>query len=453
MLNISKHSISTKVREKKYNSLERVERKHAGKVLKRSLKWSFFLLFVLLLLPWTQNIRSYGSVTTLKPNQRPQSLNSVIAGQVKKWYVQEGDFVRKGDTILQITEVKDAYFDENLLQRTEDQLKFKKESIEAYNDKIKTQEDAMGILRDQRDLKISQLRVKLQQAKLYVENNKIALEAAKTNYQTAKDQYVRMDSLVKKGLKPLTDLEKRRIKVQETAAYETEAANKLLNSESELIAIRIEMSNIDAKYQADVNKVQSDRLSTLSNRLDTETNVSKLENQYSNYVYRQGLYYILAPTDGYITKTSTSGIGETIKEGEEILTLMPNSYELAVEVYIDPIDLPLVKLGEHVRLQFDGWPAIIFSGWPNASHGTYGGRIYGIDQFISKNGKYRILIQQDPEDHPWPEALRFGGGTSSMILLNDVPIWYELWRNINGFPPDYYTGKDTQETKEIKGKH
>ncbi|MFK7784479.1 MAG: HlyD family secretion protein [Crocinitomicaceae bacterium] len=451
MLNISKHSVSEKVRSKKYSSLELVESKIAPSALKRALKWSFFIIFVMLLMPWTQNIRSYGSVTTLKPNQRPQSLNSVIAGQIKKWYVQEGDFVQKGDTILQISEVKDAYFDENLLQRTEDQLKFKKESIEAYNDKIKTQDEQMGILRDQRDLKISQLRVKLQQAELYVQNNKIAFDAAKVQYQTAKDRVKRMDSLYQAGLKSLTDLESRRIKVQQAASYETAAKNKLLNSESELIAIKIEISNIDAKYQSDANKVRSERLSTLSTRLDTETNVSKLENQYSNYVYRQGLYFILAPTDGYITKTSTSGIGETIKEGQEILSLMPTSYELAVEIYIDPIDLPLVKVGEHVRLQFDGWPAIIFSGWPNASHGTYGGRIYGIDQFISKNGKYRILIQQDPEDHPWPEALRFGGGTSSMILLNDVPIWYELWRNINGFPPDYYTGKDTQEA-EAKAK-
>jgi len=450
MLNISKRSISEQVRSKNYSSLVTVEKKNAGNVLKRTLKWSFFILFVVLLLPWTQNIRSYGSVTTLKPNQKPQSLNSVIAGQIKKWYVQEGDFVQKGDTILQISEVKDAYFDDRLLERTEDQLNYKKESIEAYNDKIETQKERLAILQNQRDLKISQLKVKLQQAELYVKNNEIAFDAAKVQYQTAKDRYDRMDSLYQAGLKSLTDLESRKIKVQETAAYETAAKNKLLNSQSELIALQLEMSNVDAYYQSEANKVRSDLLSTLSTRLDTETNVSKMENQYSNYVYRRGLYFILAPTDGYITKTSTSGIGETIKEGEEILTLMPKSYELAVEIYIDPIDLPLVKTGEHVRLQFDGWPAIVFSGWPNASHGTYGGIIYGIDQFISQNGKYRILIQQDPNDHPWPKALRFGGGTSSMILLNDVPIWYELWRKINGFPPNYYTGKDTRQGQQVK---
>ncbi|MDG1331899.1 MAG: HlyD family efflux transporter periplasmic adaptor subunit [Crocinitomicaceae bacterium] len=451
MLNISKHSISKKVRSKKYSSLIMVEQKKAPPALKRILKWSLFLTFAILLLPWTQNIRSYGNVTTLKPNQKPQSLNSVIAGQIKRWYVQEGDFVRKGDTILQISEVKSDYFDERLLERTEDQLKFKKESIGAYNDKIKTQEERLAILNNQRDLKISQSRVKLQQAELKVQNNQIAFEAAKVQYQTAKDRLERMDSLYLAGLKSLTDLESRKIKVQEAASYETAAKNKLLNSESELISLQLEISNVDAYYQSEINKVRSDRLSTISTRLDSETNVSKLENQYSNYVYRQGLYFILAPTDGYITKTNASGIGETIKEGEEILSLMPKSYDLAVEIYIDPIDLPLVKKGEHVRLQFDGWPAIVFSGWPNASQGTYGGIIYGIDQFISKNGKYRILIQQDPKDHPWPDALRFGGGTSSMILLNDVPIWYELWRKINGFPPNYYTGKDTQEA-EAKAK-
>jgi hypothetical protein len=129
---------------------------------------------------------------------------------------------------------------------------------------------------------------------------------------------------------------------------------------------------------------------------------------------------------------------------------MPTNYDLGVEIYIEPIDLPLVKIGEKVRLQFDGWPAIVFSGWPNASHGTYGGEIYAIDQHISANGKYRILVQQDPNDHQWPDALRYGSGTSSMILLTDVPIWYELWRKINGFPPDYYKGTVKKDNTDKK---
>ena len=177
-------------------------------------------------------------------------------------------------------------------------------------------------------------------------------------------------------------------------------------------------------------------------------NLNKLENTYSNYSFRNGLYYITAPKSGYITKTITSGIGEIIKAGKEILTLMPSEYDLAVEMYINPIDLPLVHKGEKVRIQFDGWPSIVFSGWPNTSFGTFGGEIYAIDQYIGVNGKYRVLIKSDENDKKWPEALRFGTGTSNLIMLNDVPIWYELWRNINGFPSEFYTVKNKEIKKE-----
>jgi len=169
-----------------------------------------------------------------------------------------------------------------------------------------------------------------------------------------------------------------------------------------------------------------------------------------NYSVRTGYYYITAPQDGYITKAIQVGLGETIKEGEKIVSIMPANSKLAVEMYIRPIDLPLVQKGEHVRIQFDGWPAIVFSGWPNTSYGTYGGTVVAIDNFISDNGLYRVLVAPDPKDHPWPDALRVGAGSNSMLLLNDVPVWYELWRQINGFPPDFYKSSTASNTQSKK---
>lgn len=447
MLNISQTSVSEFVKAKKFSTLEAVEKKQAGKVLSRLIYGTLILICIVIFLPWTQNIRSNGTVTTLKPNQRPQSLNSVIGGQIEAWYVKEGDRVKQGDTLLKIKEIKDSYFDPALLSRTDDQVKFKEESIGVYGDKIKTQEEQILLLKTQRDLYLSQSRIKIEQATLKVQNDSMAHQAALVNLQTALYQFNRQDSLYRQGLKSLSDLEGKNLKLQETRAYEVEAKNKWLNSKNELLSLRIELTNIDVKYQADYNKIQSDKYATISDKLDAETNLSKLKNQYSNYAYRNGLYFILAPQDGYITKTTSTGIGELIKEGEEILTLMPANYDLAIEMYVDPIDLPLVKISEKVRIQFDGWPAIVFSGWPNASQGTYGGKVYAIDQYISPNGKYRILVAPDPDEHPWPDALRFGSGASNMLLLKDVPIWYELWRNINGFPPDFYKTNDTK-TKE-----
>lgn len=448
MLNISKSRVTKHIVPKRYSALENVEQKVSGKVLPRIIYISLILFVFILLLPWTQNIRSEGTLTTLHPNQRPQSLNSVIGGQIEQWYVREGDFVEAGDTILKIKEVKDAYFDENLLPRTQDQVDYKKQSITVYSDKIKTQEEQLEVLREQRDLKLSQTRIKYQQAALKVQNDSIGYKAALINYETAEYQYKRQDSLYRSGLKSLTDLETKNLKLQDSRAYMIAAKNKWLNSQNELISLQLELSNVQIKFETDYNKIQSDKFSTMSNKLDTETAVSKLENQYSNYAYRNGLYYITAPQDGYITKTISNGLGETIKEGQEILTIMPANYDLAVELYVAPIDLPLIKLNEKVRLQFDGWPAIVFSGWPDASYGTYGGEIYAIDQYISPNGKYRVLVAPDANDNPWPEALRYGSGSSSMMLLSDVPIWYELWRNINGFPPDFYKNETSNKIKK-----
>jgi hypothetical protein len=178
----------------------------------------------------------------------------------------------------------------------------------------------------------------------------------------------------------------------------------------------------------------------------------KLENSNSNYKVRNSLLYIVAPQDGFINKAIKGGIGGTFKEGEDLVGIMPEKYDLAVETFVRPIDLPLVHKGEKVRVEFDGWPAIVFSGWPNVSYGTYGAKVVAIERFISDNGKYRVLLAPDEEDHTWPEAIRVGSGARTIALLEDVPIWFELWRQLNSFPPNYYQPIDDKKGKSDKKK-
>ena len=161
--------------------------------------------------------------------------------------------------------------------------------------------------------------------------------------------------------------------------------------------------------------------------------------------------YILAPQNGYINKAIKSGIGETFKEGEQLVGIMPADYDIAVETFVEPIDLPLIHVGEDIRVQFDGWPAIVFSGWPDASFGTYSGNVVAVETFISPNGKFRVLVAPKKEVEQWPKNVRVGSGARTIALLQDVPIWYELWRKLNGFPPDYYlptTAKDLKIEKK-----
>ncbi|QED38598.1 HlyD family efflux transporter periplasmic adaptor subunit [Antarcticibacterium arcticum] len=438
MLNISQEKLNMKVDLSGYKSAQRVFHHRHYKWFNRILLGFSLLLLIILFLPWTQTVSGKGNVTTLSPEHRPQTIQSPIPGRIEKWYVQEGDFVKKGDTILHISEVTNQYFDPLLVERTGEQITAKSGSVESYRGKVGALGDQINAIKSERSLKIQQANNKLQQAGLKVKSDSIDLEAAATNLQIARTQLDRTVQLQSEGLKALPDVEQARLKFQETQARYISAQNRLLASENEVINAGIEINRIQAEYNDKISKTESDMFTAQSSQFDAEAQVSKLENDFTNYSIRNQFYYILAPQDGFINRALRAGIGENFKEGERLVGIMPSNFQLAVETFVRPLDVPLLHRGEKVRVQFDGWPAIVFSGWENLSFGTYGAKVVAVENFISDNGLYRVLLAPDPEDHPWPKDVRIGSGVRTLALLEEVPIWYEIWRNLNGFPPNYY---------------
>jgi multidrug resistance efflux pump len=449
MLNLSKNNPIAVKNLLHYSTVKELSNRPHYKILNRIILVFSIIGIIVLFLPWTQNISGSGAVTTLKPNQRPQTIQSLISGRIEKWYVKEGDFVKKGDTILFISEIKEDYLDPNLVSITKNQMDAKKMSAQSYSGKVTTLSTQIQAIENEKRLKMQQAQNKIRQALLKIKSDSIDVIATKTQVKIATTQFNRSVQLNKEGLKPLTDVEEKRLKLQDVEAKIITQENKLLASRNEFINSQIEINRIAAEYSDKASKARSDQYTALSNQYDTNAQVNKLENQYVNYSIRNGMYYIKAPQDGYINRALQSGIGESIKEGTSIASIMPANYEIAVETYIAPIDLPLVKRGEKVRVWFDGWPTIVFSGWPNMSYGTFGGKIVAIENFISENGKYRVLIAPDEEEAKWPKQLSIGAGAQTIALLDVVPIWFEVWRTLNGFPPNYYKSK-IKSTKEKK---
>lgn len=442
MLNISENSINGRIDLSELRSSGQLAERKGHKGLRRTFVGLGLVGLVMLFLPWTQNVPGIGEVTTLKPDQRPQALHSAIDGRIERWYVREGDYVSAGDTLLFISEVKEAYFDPSLLPRTQQQIDAKSFSAKAYREKVGMLQTRIETLMQGKELKMEQARNKIQQAELKIRSDSIDLQAAGTNERIAEAQYTRNEKLYEQGLISLTEFESRRLKLQEAQAKLISANNKLLTSRNELLNAKVELSAVENEYNDKIAKARAEQFETQSSQFDTEADVSKLESSYANYEVRAGLYFVKAPQSGYITKTLVTGLGETIKQGEEILTIMPATYDIAAAIYIEPRDLPLIGKDTPVRLIFDGWPAMVFSGWPGVSTGTFGGRVVAVDNFASENGKFRMLVAPDPAEDPWPEALRVGSGVKGQALLGDVPIWYEIWRQLNGFPPAYYADKD-----------
>jgi adhesin transport system membrane fusion protein len=451
MLNISNNQLHKTIDLKSFKSGKEIFNKEYYKFLNKFLLIFAILGCILMFLPWTQNITSQGIVTTLTPGQRPQTIQSQIPGRIEEWFVREGDLVKKGDTILRISEVKSEYFDDRLIERTNEQINAKSSSVKAYQGKVAALDRQIAALIQERSLKIAQTKNKLLQSKLKVKSDSIEFEAAKTNLKIAEKQFTRTEILQKEGLKAVIDVEEKGLKLQETQAKIIGQENALLASKNEVLNAKLELTRIGATFADKISKAQSDMYTAQSSGFDAKVQVSKLENSNSNYKVRSGLLYITSPQNGFINKAIKGGIGGTFKEGESLVGIMPEKYDLAVETFVRPIDLPLLHINEKVRVQFDGWPAIIFSGWPNASYGTYGARVIAIERFISDNGKYRVLLAPDEKEYTWPSAIRVGSGARTIALLEDVPIWFELWRQLNSFPPNYYQPQgDKKEKSDTK---
>lgn len=410
--------------------------------------WFFICVMVFvvfLFLPWTQNIRAKGTVTTLLQDQRPQQVNTVIGGRVMKWHIKEGDYVKAGDTLIQLTEVKIEYLDPQLLQRTKEQLAGKQLSVEYYKSKVGVADQQIGAINSGLQLKLNQLNNKLGQLQLKVQADSAEAAAANNDFNIGTKQYNRQKAMYDSGLVSLTQLETRNQQFQNAIAKKISAENKLANSKQDLTITKIEMSAIQQENLEKVAKAQGDQYQSLTQIASGQADVAKLENQYASYNIRNGMYYIMASQSGQIIKAQKAGIGEFVKDGDMIAEIVPDKIQYAVEMFVQPLDLPLIAPGQKVRFLFDGFPAIVFSGWPKASSGTFGGEIVAVESNVSANGKFRVLVKENVTDKPWPKELKMGTGAQGITLLKDVPVWYELWRNINGFPPDYYKKEEAKE--------
>lgn len=391
-------------------SLRSLETPNAGKLLARWLMGLGLIFFIILFLPWQQNIRGKGKVTALAPRNRPQTIETVIAGRIQTWKVQEGQFVTKGDTIAIISEVKEKYFDPKMLVRLQEVIHSKENSLGSKDQKAKALRRQIEALNDGMRTKMDQSKAKL--------------EAERVKFANAKNQYERNKKLFEAGNIPLTKFQDIEYKYQ--------------GAEADFVNAEIEIERVQAEYLDKINKAESDLNNTLAEQFETQADLAKLRNELSNMEIRSQQYFILAPQNGVVVKATQAGIGETIKEGDPVCTIMPESDDVAVEMYVKAMDVPLISKGRKVRIEFDGFPALQFSGWPSVSVGSFGGTVEVIDFVNSKPGEFRILVIPDPMDDKWPKQIRNGSGIQGWVMLDDVPVWYEIWRQLNGFPPSLY---------------
>ena len=258
-------------------------------------------------------------------------------------------------------------------------------------------------------------------------------------------------------------------KLQEIVRKLREGQAKVSRAEAYLAAAQAELDGKTSERQAKADKAQVDIDYAVANQRKANGDVSKAESdvfksqQQLNKaekelvdvrvkLARQQSQIVTAPIAGFLVQITPNMGSAIVKEGDPLCTIVPETRKRAVQLWLNGNDVPLVRLGRSVRLQFEGWPAVQFAGWPSIAVGTFGGQIASIDATDDGAGRFRVLIRPDPSDHPWPEDryLRQGVRANGWVLLNRVPLWFEVWRRLNAFPP--VVTKDQLGAKKEKTK-
>lgn len=376
--------------------------------------------------PWQQTSRGSGRVIAYSPIEREQVLKAPISGQIAYWRVQEGAHVKKGALIVEISD-NDPRILERLKQErdaTASQSKAAKGSISALTSRLEA-------LKRARTLSIAAAEAKVRMARNKVKAARQKLKGADATLKTAQLNLSRQRQLEKRGLSSRRVLEVAELSQAKAKAAVYSARASLEGARANVLALQAERQRVGADLLAKIAKAQSTLEKSRGEQGKASASLAKVEVRLS----RQAQMRIVAPRDGTIVRVIAKQGGEYVKAGDALAVLVPDTARRAVTLWVDGNDAPLIYPGREVRLQFEGWPAVQFSGWPSVAVGTFGGKVDFVDATANREGRFRVVVVANGE--PWPEVryLRQGVRANGWVLLNRVTIGYEVWRQLNGFPP------------------
>lgn len=390
--------------------------------------------------PWQQSSSGMGQVVAYNPLERRQVLGAPVKGRIARWHVTEGSFVKKGQLIANLEDLDPKALQRIRQQRSAilEQLKVAKRQAKAYTAKVKS-------LNEVKKLHLRANSLKIQMAQQKYKGSIQKQKAIAASLRTALINYKRLKRLKKDEIVSNRTFEVAELKVAKLRNELNAAKASMFAARAMIVESRAQRMKKSAEDDSKINSAEADFQKALDKAASTKNKLAKSDLN----VARQASQVIRAPRDAVILSLLVNEHSEMLKAGDPIAIMVPEANKLAVELWVDGNDTPLVKKGRKVRLQFEGWPAIQFTGWPSVAVGTFGGVVALVDVTTSKQGKFRVVVTPDESDAPWPKApfLRQGMKAKGWILLQQVSLGYEIWRQLNGFPPTVDAPKEPVKKK------
>lgn len=464
-----KHVTLMTLREVDFPTFQLVRSSRMTRRIARALVFLMAVGAVLLaVVPWQQSVKGSGNVVAFSTLERTQVIEAPVKGRIVKWgeNIYENAPVTKGQMIVEIRDLDETYAArlQNQVRNSEAQVIASRQQLEASQRALTAAKTIVGAMEAQVRAYgvVKEETIAAQNAYVMMAREKVRAEQQQlSEYEAALPQLkaeLERTQLLQKGgnlaLQKVQEIERKYnealAKVKRGEAYVSSASADLEGKIREREA-KAQKAQVDIDYaQANLRKAQGDIAKAEGDIAKVQQELNKSEKDLIEYevkVSRQDNQIVRAPFDGILTQITPSFSSGFIKEGDALCTIVPDTADRAVQVWLPGNDAPLVQVGRHVRLQFEGWPAIQFAGWPSVAVGTFGGEVVSVDATDNGKGKFRVLIRPDATDERWPSErfLRQGVRANAWVLLDQVPLWYEFWRQLNGFPPVVDVDEPTDE--------
>jgi len=450
------------------SALARAATPRAVKAAARLLLLAFLATPVaLVFVPWQQTVMCRGMVTAFSPTERMQVLTARVAGQVRTWHVVEGSRVKMNDPIVDIEDN-----DPDLAARLDAQRTFLAGRLEAAREEVGELSAAAKAQEAARDAAVKAAEANREAAQKSIEVSRQTKANAEFAQAFERDRFEIFDDLFANpkfgGLESRLSRDEARMRADRAQTDIDKAHAEIQRSEAALLTQDALLLQAEATGLSAISVARSNLRKAEQNLFSVEREIQDIDNRIQRFKAR----HVLAPCDGtvYRVAANVGQGGQYVKEGDELCTIVPDTAERVVELFLDGVDAPLVlayadRTGRppHVRLQFEGWPGMQFSGWPELAIGTFGGKVKVVQQGADKvlqmdsaanlDGKFRVLVEPEAQltGDAWPAAefLRQGNQAVGWVMLNRVPLGYEIWRRLNGFPP--VLAPDKKGKDEAKG--
>jgi multidrug resistance efflux pump len=434
---ISVDNLATSAKLQSWEAVQIPERLRFSSRL--AIKLVVLFLLIIAFVPWTQTITVTGQLSAYNPYERPQDIEAQITGRIKKWHILEGVRVKQGDLILELDDYDPSFMSPDLLtflaqrkKALEDTRKAALARAEQLDKRIQEMQNLVKAAVPSAQARVVEAENKVREARQKVEAAKIAVETAELNVDRHKQ-------LAEQGLVSQRELE---LTIQAAIGSKADlqgAQANLKAAEQAMKALSFGRDQVSAEVLQRLLDAEAARDASVAEAAKAADQLADVALRQSNAEQRRLASRILAPIDGTVVRMAEAGAGETVRQGDKLVRLSPTSFDKAIEMTADGLDAPLLNVGRKVKILFYGIPAIPLPAWPELMAGTYSGVIKVIDQVDDGKGNFRFWVVPDPEDRPWPDQTHVRQGTKAMgwVVLNRVPLWYELWRRFNLFPPDY----------------